>query len=487
VIPQSGTGARWDGIASCDTDLRAALGIPSTAFVVGYLGRLSVEKKVCDLISAFAGSCADYLLIGGWGIEEPALRRQAQDLGLEDRVVFAGVIHEPAVFYEAIDIFALVSESEGMPLSVAEAMMAGLPVVASSVGAVPEMLRHGEAGLLVNSGDIEGIRAGIDRLRRDPRLAASLATAEQAIARERYCGSRMAAEYQQVLLQAARERREPPRSIVLRRAGGIGDVLMSTAALRHLRRRYPRSHITYVTDRHNADVLELNPHVDQIVERHEPDREGLDIDLCHEDIWDSGVHVIDKYLTLVEAPADAARRVDLLLSPDDRRFAREFLGRRTEEPVIVIHARSNMRCKDWPMWRWADLVERLRMRYWVVQVGKEGEELIPGCLDATGLPGPAPLRKTAALVEQACMAICVDSCVQHFAAALGVPAVVLYGGSSSPKLSGYPHNLNVHTPFACTCDLSNGFTSACPHDYECMTAITPELVLEQMEQWGVKG
>ena len=167
------------------TDLRASLGIASTAFVVGYLGRLSYEKKVCDLISAFAGSCADYLLIGGWGIEEPALRRQVQDLGLEDRVVFAGVIHDPASFYEAIDIFALVSESEGMPLSVAEAMMAGLPVVASSVGAVPEMLRHGEAGLLVHWGDIEGIRVAIDRLRRDPRLAASLAAAAQAIAGER--------------------------------------------------------------------------------------------------------------------------------------------------------------------------------------------------------------------------------------------------------------------------------------------------------------
>jgi len=483
--PQPSPGGRGGNGDARETagDLRASLGIPSTAFVVGYLGRLSYEKKVCDLISAFSGSNADYLLIGGWGIEEERLRAQVRELGIEHRVVFSGVIHDPAPFYEAIDVFALASESEGMPLSVAEAMMSGVPVVASAVGAVPDMLSHGAGGLLVNWGDIEGIRSAIDTLRREPRRAASLARVAQATARERYRGSHMAGEYQQVILRAARQRREPPRSIVLRRAGGIGDVLMSTAALRHLRERYPQSRITYVTDRHNADVLELNPHVDQIVERHELDREGLDIDLCHEDIWDSGVHVIDKYLTLVEAPADASRRVDLILSEDDRRFARGFLGPLRQEPVIVVHAKSNMRCKDWPLWRWADLVERLARDYWVVQVGRAGEELIPGCLDATGLPGPAPLRKTAALVEQACFAICVDSCIQHFAAALGIPAVVLYGGSSSPELSGYPCNVNLRTPLPCRCDLSKGFTSACPRDYECMTAITPEMV----ETAGARG
>ena len=81
----------------------------------------------------------------------------------------------PAEFLPALDLFVLASRNEGMGRALVEAMASGLPVVATAVGGMPEVLEEGHAGLLVPPGDPQAIADAITRLSHDPRLAADLA------------------------------------------------------------------------------------------------------------------------------------------------------------------------------------------------------------------------------------------------------------------------------------------------------------------------
>jgi glycosyltransferase involved in cell wall biosynthesis len=108
--------------------------------VIGTVAALRPEKNIARLLRSFAALTAGRLVIVGDGPERPALEALATTLGVSRRVHFAGHHQDPAPFYAGFDIFALSSDTEQMPLSVIEAMAAGLPVVATGVGDVRLML-----------------------------------------------------------------------------------------------------------------------------------------------------------------------------------------------------------------------------------------------------------------------------------------------------------------------------------------------------------
>jgi glycosyltransferase involved in cell wall biosynthesis len=126
-----------------------------------------------------------YLLVGD-GPHRPALEQQARDLGLADRVVFAGAREDVACLLAAADIFVLPSLTEALPTVIAEAMAAGLPIVATTVGGIPEMVRHGEAALLVPPADPEALAAAVLRLLANPRQAAAMGRAGRRLVAERF-------------------------------------------------------------------------------------------------------------------------------------------------------------------------------------------------------------------------------------------------------------------------------------------------------------
>jgi glycosyltransferase involved in cell wall biosynthesis len=142
------------------------------------VGRLSQEKGQADLIHAFIALSAAVseprlrLLLIGDGPDRPALEALAQPAGA--RIVFAGYSANPWPLFNAADIFVLPSHSEGSPLVVLEAMDAGLPIVATRVGGVPEVLIHEETALLVNPSEPAALRNALERLVRDPALRAAL-------------------------------------------------------------------------------------------------------------------------------------------------------------------------------------------------------------------------------------------------------------------------------------------------------------------------
>ena len=133
---------------------------------------------------------ATFELVGG-GPRLDALRARCAALHLQHAVTFAGHHEDVAARLAAADIFTLPSRSEAFPNAVLEAMAAGLPIVASAVGGICELLDDDRSGLLVPAGDADALAAGLQALMSDPERAARLGAAARVVAETRYSFDRM--------------------------------------------------------------------------------------------------------------------------------------------------------------------------------------------------------------------------------------------------------------------------------------------------------
>jgi L-malate glycosyltransferase len=155
-------------------ELRRAWGVPPQAMVIGSTSTLAEGKGLAGLISAFKAVCETCegcrLVITGQGPDRARLEDLARRLGVSDRVVFAGFTTEPLRTAAAYDIAVLNSAIEGFPNVIVEYMAVSRPVVATDVGGIPEILRDGENGLVVRSGDDAQLVRKLRLLAGDPGL-----------------------------------------------------------------------------------------------------------------------------------------------------------------------------------------------------------------------------------------------------------------------------------------------------------------------------
>jgi glycosyltransferase involved in cell wall biosynthesis len=172
-------------------EARKSLGIADHELAVGWVGRLSVEKGADVFVEAmarvarrYAGESPLKAIIIGDGPEREALRARARSLGLTGRVDWRGVVTGAGRLAAAFDVFALSSRSEGTPIALLEAMAAGTPVVATSVGGVPDVVTRDEA-LLVPPDEPRALAAAIeDSLRNRSAAFTRAAAARQRLATE---------------------------------------------------------------------------------------------------------------------------------------------------------------------------------------------------------------------------------------------------------------------------------------------------------------
>ncbi|MCZ2147301.1 MAG: glycosyltransferase family 4 protein [Bryobacterales bacterium] len=175
-------------VASVDRGaLRRQLGIGEEEKVIIAIGRLSREKAHIHLVRAFErlrtarGSGALRLVIAGDGPERQILEQAAGE-----GVLFAGQVRDPAPYFAIADVMALPSLSEGSPNVLLEAMAAGVPVVATRVGGIPEMVEDGVSALLAPPADPPALAAAIGRLLDDPSLAAAIVDKAGGLLSRRY-------------------------------------------------------------------------------------------------------------------------------------------------------------------------------------------------------------------------------------------------------------------------------------------------------------
>lgn len=161
---------------------RHALGIPPDADpVLAVVGRLEEQKGHRYLLPAIAElmttSPGIYLVLAGDGMRRDDLARQAAALGIAGRVRFAGHIGDVQTVLDAADIFVLPSLWEALPFALLEAMASGLPVVATAVAGVPELVEHNQTGLLVPAADPSALAASLSALITRPELAKQMGAA----------------------------------------------------------------------------------------------------------------------------------------------------------------------------------------------------------------------------------------------------------------------------------------------------------------------
>jgi glycosyltransferase involved in cell wall biosynthesis len=151
---------------------RASLGIPGDALVVGYVARLTRVKRHDILIDAFAALSDMHpearLLIVGDGDQRAALEQRVTERGIVGRTIFAGTLPNFPLSQQLFDIAVLTSENEGFPNAVVEASACAVPIVATQVGGVTDVLIDGATGLAVPVADVAATAEALQQLLRDP-------------------------------------------------------------------------------------------------------------------------------------------------------------------------------------------------------------------------------------------------------------------------------------------------------------------------------
>jgi glycosyltransferase involved in cell wall biosynthesis len=166
------------------------LGLPPQRFVIGTVGRLSAEKAFDLLIRSVDQLLKDgfdvNLLIVGEGEQRKRLERLITELGRNDRIQLLGHRSDTIELYEAMDAFAFSSLREGLPNAVLEAMALEVPVVATRVAGIPNLVRQGENGLLVRPGTVGELTQALATLLKGSDLRATFGKAGRRIVETRY-------------------------------------------------------------------------------------------------------------------------------------------------------------------------------------------------------------------------------------------------------------------------------------------------------------
>ena len=176
-------------------------------FTICAVGRLSPEKGfdlLIDAVSALVAEGRDLrLVIMGEGGLRKELESQAGALMLGDRLLMPGYVPNAKSCLSRLGLFAMPSLTEGLPMVLLEAMAAGVPIVASRVGGIPEMLSQGRAGILVPPRDFDALKEGIRVVLDDPAAARQRAAAAAERLHTAYCSRVMAERYLDVYRQMA--------------------------------------------------------------------------------------------------------------------------------------------------------------------------------------------------------------------------------------------------------------------------------------------
>lgn len=180
----------------CRSDARTTLAIPDRVVSIGWVGRLSHEKGPDVLIDA-VGYLRDIALtvnVIGDGPERKNLEARAHARAVTSSIKFHGIIPQASRYFAAFDVFALTSRTEGVPIVLFEAVSAGIPVVATKVGGVPEVVTGADAHLVASESPMavaEGIR---DVIERPEDAAIRVQSAKQRVASQ-YDGAKWLIQY----------------------------------------------------------------------------------------------------------------------------------------------------------------------------------------------------------------------------------------------------------------------------------------------------
>jgi len=178
---------------------RKSLGIKKEAIVIGTVGALTKEKGHAHLLEAVPKVSEQYpdavFLIVGDGNERAMLEGMAGKLGVNEKVIFAGMRKDIPEILSMLDVFVLPSLNEGLPMVILEAQAAHVPTVATRVGAIPNVVQDGVTGLLISPKNPAAIASAVSKILSDKRRGLEMAEKGFARVRDNFSSEKMAAQY----------------------------------------------------------------------------------------------------------------------------------------------------------------------------------------------------------------------------------------------------------------------------------------------------
>ncbi|MBD3391279.1 MAG: glycosyltransferase, partial [Chitinivibrionales bacterium] len=431
---------------------------------------------------------------------------RALDRSCRERVWFLGAVERlrlPAL-YGRSDIFLIPSLFDNAPNSLFEAMAAKLPVIASDVGGMNEIIRDGENGLLFPVDRHAGLIDSVRRMVEDPRAASRMAEQAYEEVTTLYNPKRIAEETLAFYrgLAAPAETRKPRwpsvwsrrlfrqlplgarirlrgRVSLLYQDAGHGDTLLAGAVAREIKRKYGPVHVTVNGAR--EDLLHGNPFVDQTGRRYD----GINLN------YHTGHHRINRGFTRNLLDIMCAKvgvrnpehTVDVFLDESELIYAREVV-KELRRPIITIQTTSGdfgAGRKHWPHEYWVELVRMLRSAGCsVMHLGASGETPIPAAIDRLGRQD---VRRSIAILKAADMHIGIVSSLMHAAEAVQRPALILFGGFERYSAHRYEYIHPLESTVDCApCAEPDTNMDTCPFDNRCMREIRPAAVMEKVRE-----
>ena len=517
-------------------------------FNIGIIGRMTPIKGHLDFIKAAAKVARSIPAIKIWIVgDAPATREAYKDqvevlvkrLGLWHCTEFLGTQRDIPAILAHLDLLVLATTThEAFGRVIVEAQASGVPVVATRVGGVIDIINDGENGLLVPPADPDSMAAAIMKIVKDPQLAASLAERAYAKLKEKYNVELMIKRTLEVYQDALHNF----KALVIK-ISSLGDVILSTAALRAIKEKFGSAYkISLLVGEQSKEVLLRCPYIDEL----------LVCDFKNEDkglmgLWKLGRvlrksnfdMVIDMqnnrkshilaFLSLaikrygynnkkfgfllnngfrdnvasLDPVAHQFRilknlgielidpRLELWPTGDDCRFADEFLSSQwlsvTQKIIgINISASPRWQTKNWPLNHLARLCEELSQRdFRILITGTEKDLKLADSL-INMLKGAKPINacaktsvnQLACLIKRCTVYISPDSASLHIAASHGVPFIALFG----------PTDCRRHLPPAKDFIVINKDLTCSPcykpkcKTKKCMELITPEEVLGAVDR-----
>ena len=467
---------------------------PKGPWRIGLIGRLTALKGhgialhiVHQLLRQ--GLPVKLCVIGEPPPHKPHLRQRLMDLarslGVEQHVEWWGARDDVAACLRGLDCVLVPSvHPESFGRSVIESQAVGVPVVASRLGGLAEVIEDGQTGLLVPPRDAAAFAQAIRRLMQDEALRTHVIEQGRRRVEERFSVERMVDETLRVYEECLRQ----PRILVWK-LSALGDVVLATPSLRAIRRQFPASCIALAVGRPVYEVIARCPYVNEVVV-YDPTRKdrgplgawrltrrlkrvGFDLSidlqnsrLTHALAWLAGIpmrlgyarrwgRLLSHSVALPRRPMPPIAHQQHLLQAagvaldgdalelwpseiDEQQAARLLSDASIDSsrPLIGVHPGGSARWKTkrWPMERWAALCDRLiQQGCHVVVTGSPDEAGLGEQLLQLTTSKPIILIGRTRLMELACLIrrcqafVTLDSAPMHLAAAMKTPVVALFG------------------------------------------------------------
>jgi glycosyltransferase involved in cell wall biosynthesis len=207
---------KFDDVHDLD-EMWRKFAIPSGRKIVGTVGRLDFEKGHRIMVLAAQRVLKHvpnaFFILAGDGSLRDDLKNLAKELGIQDHLLFPGIVDDIPRVMALFDVFVLPSLTEGLPMALLEAMAAKKPIITSKVGSIPQVLENGGCGILVKPGDPDLLAGEIVNLLLNSEKAQKLSAAAYQRVKNCYSSRKMAAEYMEVYDQLLNEAKSARHSV----------------------------------------------------------------------------------------------------------------------------------------------------------------------------------------------------------------------------------------------------------------------------------